>query len=168
MTKSFSSSRLLLLALGVCGSLLVACGGEDGVRASIGRPINPDEVQERFEAEGIDLSAEEVRFGDPRVDGILLRPTKDDAVRQLGEFRISVLASSRDAEANIRGNPIWKRQGPIYWYREILEQQKFAVAWSAATRYDNVVLGWYPKRRAVDARWHRLDKILRDLQSAQS
>ena len=168
MTRSQSFGVLAGLALaGVAIALLGACGGETSESATGNSPITAEDVQARFDAEGIKLSSDELRFGDPRVDGTVLRPTEDDAVHELGDFSISVLASSRAADANIHGNPIWKRDGRIYWYRVTLEQPKFAVAWSAATRYDNVILHWYPNRRAVDGSWRRLDQILREVHTGR-
>ena len=153
------ASFLLILAVAVVAA---GCGasGETG--------ITSQEVMAEFEAGGAPL----VRKNSPGDSSWDQLGLAEDAPQRLidryGIFSIYVVEpGKKDAMDSLfrdqaTRKPLAHRRG-IFW-----ELDTHSNTWTAHTRYQNLVLVWFTETEqpAVDARWQRLHKMLRDMAAA--
>lgn len=154
---------LALLALTLVSLAMAGCG--EGEATETGHTA--EDVSARFQKEaGSPLFRRQGPGGDPAWEQLGF---EEDAPRELleryGTFSIYVVKPGEQrAMASLfrdkaTGQPLPRRRG-IYW-----ELDTHSDTWTAHTRYANLVLVWFSEeeRPVVDARWHRLHRILRDL-----
>jgi hypothetical protein len=129
-----------------------------------------EEVVATFEEQaGARLFRKQGPGGDPAWEQLGLAENAPPAlVERFGVFSIYVVKPGEQDAMNslfrdkATKKPLPHRRG-IYW--ELDSQSK---TWVAHTRYANLVLVWFSEQEepAVDARWQRLHRVLRDLTTA--
>jgi hypothetical protein len=149
-----------LVAL-VCLAATAGCGeaSEPG--------YSTEEVRAYFQAEAdAQLFRKQGPDGDPAWEQLGFAENAPHAlIERYGIFSIYVVEpGEKEAMASLfrdkaTKKPLAHRRG-IYW-----ELDTHSDTWTAHTRYANLVLVWFTEREqpAVDARWHRLHRMLRDL-----
>jgi hypothetical protein len=149
-----------LVAL-VCLAPTIGCGeaSEPG--------YSTQDVRAYFQAEaGAQLFRKQGPGGDPAWEQLGFAENAPPAlIERYGIFSIYVVEpGEKEAMASLfrdkaTKKPLAHRRG-IYW-----ELDTHSDTWTAHTRYANLVLVWFTEREqpAVDARWHRLHRMLRDL-----
>jgi hypothetical protein len=132
--------------------------------------FSTEEVRAHFQAEAsAQLFRKQGPGGDPAWEQLGFAENASPAlIERYGIFSIYVVKpGEKDAMASLFRDTATKKPLPhrrgIYW-----ELDTHSDTWTAHTRYANVVLVWFSEqtRPAVDARWHRLHRLLRDLTAA--
>jgi hypothetical protein len=132
--------------------------------------FSTEEVRAHFQAEaGAQLFRKQGPGGDPAWEQLGFAENASPAlIERYGVFSIYVVKpGEKDAMASLFRDTATKKPLPhrrgIYW-----ELDTHSDTWTAHTRYANVVLVWFSEqtRPAVDARWNRLHRLLRDLTAA--
>lgn len=132
--------------------------------------FSTEEVRAHFQAEaGAQLFRKQGPGGDPAWDQLGFAENASPAlIERYGIFSIYVVKpGEKDAMASLFRDTATKKPLPhrrgIYW-----ELDTHSDTWTAHTRYANLVLVWFTEQTqpAVDARWHRLHRLLRDLTAA--
>jgi hypothetical protein len=162
--------RVLLVLLLSLAALAVgaACGSEASDEASFATPA---QVQQRFrEATGKPV-LRKAPVTDEAWDQLGLGLDPDPAlVERYGTFVVYVVKEGRGNAVGslLRDKGTQRKLEPddrgIYWELDTLSE-----TWVANKRYaGNVVLAWFSDSgdRRTDARFHRLDRILRGLQTS--
>ena len=148
---------ILLLAVAVLAA--AGCGGSE--EAS----LTSDEVIAEFGAGGAPL-VRKSGPGDTAWDQLgLAEDAPQRLIDRYGIFSIYVVDPGENAAMDslfrdkATRKPLAHRRG-IYW-----ELDTHSNTWTAHTRYKNLVLVWFTESEqpAVDARWRRVHKLLRDL-----
>jgi len=131
---------------------------------------SPEEVRAYFQAEaGAQLFRKQSPGGDPAWEQLGFdEDAPPSLIERYGIFSIYVVErGEKEAMASLfrdkaTKKPLPRRRG-IYW-----ELDTHSNTWTAHTRYSNLVLVWFTEQEqpAVDARWHRLHRMLRDLTAA--
>ena len=139
----------------------VACG------ATTEASYTTEDVIARFDEQaGAQLFRKQGPGGDPAWEQLGLAENAPPAlIERFGIFSIYVVKpGEKEAMASLfrdkaTKKPLAHRRG-IYWELDSQSQ-----TWVAHTRYANLVLVWFSEREepAVDARWQRLHRVLRDL-----
>jgi hypothetical protein len=152
---------LALLATLVCVAAAAGCGGASEPTYST------EEVRAHFQAEaGAQLFRKQGPGGDPAWEQLgFAEDAPPSLIERFGVFSIYVVEpGENEAMASLfrdkaTKKPLPRRRG-IFW-----ELDTHSDTWTAHTRYANLVLVWFSEqeRPAVDARWHRLHRMLRDL-----
>jgi hypothetical protein len=152
-----------LVAL-VCFAPAAGCG------AASEPSYSTEEVRAHFQAEaGAQLFRKQDPGGDPAWEQLGFAENAPPAlIERFGVFSIYVVeAGEKEAMASLfrdkaTKKPLPRRRG-IFW-----ELDTHSDTWAAHTRYANLVLVWFSEqeRPVVDARWHRLHRMLRDLTAA--
>lgn len=132
--------------------------------------FSTEEVRAHFQAEaGAQLFRKQGPGGDPAWEQLgFAENASPPLIERYGVFSIYVVKpGEKDAMASLfrdtaTKKPLPRRRG-IYW-----ELDTHSDTWTAHTRYANLVLVWFSEQTqpAVDARWHRLHRLLRDLTAA--
>lgn len=159
-------ARGLALFVLILVSLAAAAGCGEASEAS----YSTEEVTAHFEREaGAQLFRKQGPGGDPAWEQLGFAEDAPPAlIERFGVFSIYVVEpGEKQAMVSLfrdkaSGQPLAHRRG-IYW-----ELDTHSDTWAAHTRYANLVLVWFTERKepAVDARWRRLHRILRDLTTA--
>jgi hypothetical protein len=154
---------LLLLIL---ASLGVASGCGETTEAA----YTTDEVSAHFKQEaGAQLFRKQGPGDDPAWEQLGFdENAPPELIERYGIFSIYVVEpGEKEAMDSLfrdkaTRKPLPHRRG-IYW-----ELDTHSKTWTAHTRYQNLVLVWFTERErpAVDERWRRLHRILRDLTSS--
>lgn len=148
---------ILLLALAVLAA--AGCGGSEETS------LTSDEVIAEFGAGGAPL-VRKSGPGDTAWDQLgLAEDAPQRLIDRYGIFSIYVVDPGENAAMDslfrdkATRKPLAHRRG-IYW-----ELDTHSNTWTAHTRYKNLVLVWFTESEqpAVDARWQRVHKLLRDL-----
>ena len=152
---------LAFLVAFICLAAAAGCG------AASEPSYSTEEVQAQFQAEaGAQLFRKQGPGGDPAWEQLgFAENAPPSLIERFGVFSIYVVEPGekeamdslfRDTATH---KPLPHRRG-IYW-----ELDTHSDTWTAHTRYANLVLVWFTesKEPAVDARWQRLHRILRDL-----
>lgn len=161
--------RLGLLPLLLTVLVVVACGATEE-REPEPRGISAEQVSDEFEQEaGRSLEPTAVHGAAWAQLGYGLDP-RPGLVRRFGVFNVYVVEPG-NGEAlesllsdKATGEPLRPDERGIHW--ELDSQSR---TWIAHARYGpNVVLTWFSesRRKATDARWERLNRILRGLDPA--
>ena len=155
------SARRLAFFLVVLAVALVGAGcGESGDPA-----ITSQQVIAEFEAGGAPL-VRKSGPGDTAWDQLgLAEDAPQRLIDRYGIFSIYVVDPGRNEALDsllrdkATGKPLPHRRG-IYW-----ELDTHSNTWTAHTRYQNLVLVWFTESEqpAVDQRWQRLHKVVREL-----
>jgi hypothetical protein len=150
---------ILLLALAV---LAAGCGEAEETG------LTSDQVIAEFGAGGAPL-VRKSGPGDTAWDQLgLAEDAPQHLIDRFGIFSIYVVDPGENAAMDslfrdkATRKPLAHRRG-IYW-----ELDSHSNTWTAHTRYKNLVLVWFTESEqpAVDARWQRVHKLLRDLAAA--
>jgi hypothetical protein len=154
-----------VLLVAVLAAVATGCGASstDATETS----YTAQQVTAHFEQEaGARLFRKQGPGGDPAWEQLGLEEDPPrELVERFGTFSIYVVKpDEQEAIASLlrdkaTGKPLPHRRG-IYW-----ELDTQSDTWIAHTRYANIVLVWFTEDRdaEVDARWHRLHRMLRDL-----
>ena len=156
------------LALLVVTLVFIAAAG--GCGGASEPSYSTEEVRAHFQAEaGAQLFRKQGPGGDPAWEQLGFAENASPAlIERYGIFSIYVVEpGEKEAMASLfrdkaTKKPLAHRRG-IYW-----ELDTHSDTWTAHTRYANLVLVWFTEREqpAVDARWRRLHRMLRDLTTA--
>jgi hypothetical protein len=155
-----SARRLALFLLVLAVAVLAAGCGE-----SSDPGITSQQVIAEFEAGGAPLVRKRGP-GDTAWDQLgLAEDAPQRLIDRYGIFSIYVVEpGKKDALDSLlrdkaTGKPLPHRRG-IYW-----ELDTHSNTWTAHTRYQNLVLVWFTESEqpAVDERWQRLHKVVREL-----
>jgi hypothetical protein len=158
-----SARRLALLLL-----VLAVAVGTTGCGASSETAISSQQVIAEFGAGGAPL-VRKSGPGDSSWDQLgLAEDASQKLIDRYGIFSIYVVEPGKKEamESLFRdqatSKPLPHRRG-IYW-----ELDSHSNTWTAHTRYQNLVLIWFTESEqpAVDVRWQRLHKMLRDMAAA--
>ena len=149
---------------------LAGCGGGTAEPEPESGAITAGQVSRQFaESAGRALQETDVPDAAWRQLGYGLNPSRP-ILDRFGVFSVYVVeAGNEEAVASLlsdkaNGEPLEADAKGIYWERDSLSG-----TWIAHTRYgENVVLTWFSekRRKATDARWARLDRILSGLPAA--
>jgi hypothetical protein len=159
---AMSARRLALLAACLVVAVVAAGCGESESSES---DLTSRQVIAEFDAAGAPL-VRKSGPGDSSWDQLgLAEDAPQRLINRYGIFSIYVVEPGKKEamESLFRDKatrkPLPHRRG-IYW-----ELDTHSNTWTAHTRYQNLVLVWSTESEqpAVDARWHRLHRILRDL-----
>ena len=161
--------RLGLLPLLLAVLVVAACGATEESEPEP-RAISAQQVAERFEEDaGQPVEPTAVHGAAWAQLGYGLDPSPG-LVRRFGVFNVYVVEPGNDQALEsllsdkATGKPLRRDERGIYW-----ELDSQSGTWIAHARYGpNVVLTWFSesKRKTTDARWERLDRILRGLDAA--
>jgi hypothetical protein len=157
------SARRLALAVLVFAFLVVLAGCGEAEEES----FTSEQVTAQFQEEaGAQLFRKQGPGDDPAWDQLgLAEDAPPSLIERYGIFSIYVVEpGEKEAMGSLfrdkaTGKPLPHRRG-IFW-----ELDTHSNTWAAYTRYQNLVLVWFTESEqpAVDARWQRLHRILRDL-----
>jgi hypothetical protein len=154
------SARRLALFLGLVSALVAAGCGEASETG-----VSSQEVIAEFDAAGAQLVRKRGP-GDTAWDQLgLAEDAPQRLIDRYGIFSIYVVdpGEKEAMESLFRDKatrkPLPHRRG-IYW-----ELDSHSNTWTAHTRYRNLVLVWFTESEqpAVDERWQRVHRILRDM-----
>ena len=154
-----SARRLAVLLLLAVAVLAAGCGESEETT------LTSEQVIAQFDAGGAPLVRKSGQ-GDAAWDQLgLAEDASQRLIDRFGIFSIYVVhPGERKAMDSLfrdkaTRKPLVHRRG-IYW-----ELDTHSNTWTAHTRYQNLVLVWFTEseRPAVDARWQRLHKLMRDL-----
>lgn len=129
--------------------------------------FSTEEVRAHFQAEaGAQLFRKQGPGGDPAWEQLGFAENASPAlIERYGVFSIYVVKpGEKEAMASLFRDTATKKPLPhrrgIYW-----ELDTHSDTWTAHTRYANLVLVWFTEQTqpAVDARWQRLHRLLREL-----
>jgi hypothetical protein len=156
-------ARGLALVVSILALLAAAAGCGEASEAS----YTTQDVTAHFEQEaGAQLFRKQDPGGDPAWEQLgFAENAPPSLIERFGVFSIYVVEpGEKEAMASLFRDKATKKPLPhrrgIFW-----ELDTHSDTWAAHTRYANIVLVWFSEREqpAVDARWHRLHRMLRDL-----
>jgi hypothetical protein len=154
-----SARRLAVLLLLAVAVLAAGCGESEEAA------LTSEQVIAQLDAGGAPLVRKSGQ-GDSAWDQLgLPEDASQRLIDRFGIFSIYVVHPGKKTAMDslfrdkATRKPLAHRRG-IYW-----ELDTHSNTWTAHTRYQNLVLVWFTEseRPAVDARWQRLHKLLRDL-----
>jgi hypothetical protein len=159
----------IALAVGAATLLLftMACGktAKRSNAVTAVTPITTKQLVDEFEKRTGEKLYRRANPGIPTLSAprdILWLPK--DASKRYGDFRIDVFRNRTDAETTVLSSKEPSAGGDIYWKLIPAEHEGDRSVWLATKLYGNVVLSWSNDQERIDARWHRLDSILSDLE----
>ena len=154
-----SARRLAVFLLLAVAVLAAGCGESEETS------LTSEQVITRFDAGGAPL-VRKSGPGDAAWDQLgLAEDASQRLIDRFGIFSIYVVHPGETTAMDslfrdqATRKPLAHRRG-IYW-----ELDTHSDTWTAHTRYQNLVLVWFTEseRPAVDERWQRVHKLLRDL-----
>jgi hypothetical protein len=158
-------ARALAFLVGlICLAAAAGCG------AASEPSYSSEEVRAHFQSEArAQLFRKQGPGGDPAWEQLGLAENASPAlIERYGIFSIYVVKpGEKEAMDSLFRDDATKKPLPhrrgIYW-----ELDTHSNTWTAHTRYANLVLIWFTEQEqpAVDTRWHRLHRMLRDLTAA--
>lgn len=170
MGEMTTRPQLLALALALLALVAAGCGGGGEPERADPAPVDaiaPERVIEQFAAQagrplvraaGSEGEAWDVLgFGEDVPEPVYRRYGTFSVYVAKREHKRTVSSLMRDKTS---GKPL-ERKGELLWEFDELSQ-----GWVAHKQYGpNVVLVWFSEKKQprVDARWHRLDRLLEDV-----